>query len=222
MNIHSTFCFIRGRKASGANRRPLNRAPCVRRGLLAGSVAGLLLWSVGVASAAEGLIPEAVVGPAPPFHLRDPEGRLYHLQAFRGRPLIVNFWASWCTPCRRELPSMNRAWAELKPQGVAMLAINLGEEAEAVKGFLAEFPIDFPVLLDPRGNIGQRWRVRGLPTTFVLNGRGEIVYRATGERAWDDPDLLRQVLALRFPETGRPGAGETGPDPARERARTDD
>jgi len=185
-------------------------------------MAGLLLWSVGVSSAAEGLTPEAVVRPAPPFHLQDPEGRRHHLQAYRGRPLIVNFWASWCTPCRRELPSMNRAWAELKPRGVAMLAINLGEDVEAVKGFLAEFPIDFPVLLDPRGNIGQRWRVRGLPTTFVLNGRGEIVYRATGERAWDDPDLLRQVMALRLPETGKPAPGMTEPVPGHERERTAD
>lgn len=77
-----------------------------------------------------------------------------------------------------------------------MLAINLGDDAEAVKEFLYDFPIDFPVLLDHRGRISQRWQVRGLPTTLVLNQRGEIVYRAVGEREWDDAVLLHQLQTL--------------------------
>ena len=91
---------------------------------------------------------------------------------------------------------MNQAWTVLEPSGVAMLAVNLGEDPEAVNAFLADHAIAFPVLLDRRGNFAQRWRVEGLPTTFVLNARGEIVYRAVGKRAWDDEALLRQVQAL--------------------------
>ena len=78
-----------------------------------------------------------------------------------------------------------------------MLAINLGEEAEAVSAFLKDFPIDFPVLLDARGIYSQRWQVRALPSTFVLNPRGEIVYRVQGERMWDGQALLDQVRSLR-------------------------
>ncbi|MET0089720.1 MAG: SCO family protein [Candidatus Thiodiazotropha sp.] len=155
-----------------------------------------LLFGMGVSAAEEGLTPEPWPSPAPPFHLQDLQERYHHLQDYRGRVVIVNFWASWCRPCRQELPSMNRAWAALEPSGVAMLAINLGEEAEAVNAFLADYPIAFPVLLDRRGNFAQRWRVQGLPTTFVLNARGEIVYQAVGEREWDDETLLRQVQAL--------------------------
>ncbi|MBT3054365.1 MAG: TlpA family protein disulfide reductase [Candidatus Thiodiazotropha sp. (ex Codakia orbicularis)] len=132
----------------------------------------------------------------PTFRLHDLEGRNHQLLDYRGRVLIVNFWASWCVPCRRELPSMNRAWTALRPKGIAMLAINLGDDAEAVKEFLYDFPIDFPVLLDHRGRISQRWQVRGLPTTLVLNQRGEIVYRAVGEREWDDAVLLHQLQTL--------------------------
>ncbi|MEW8187236.1 MAG: TlpA disulfide reductase family protein [Candidatus Thiodiazotropha endolucinida] len=148
------------------------------------------------ASAAEGLLAAVRPLPAPTFRLRDLEGRNHQLLDYRGSVLIVNFWASWCVPCRRELPSMNRAWTALKPKGIAMLAINLGDDAEAVKEFLNDFPIDFPVLLDHRGRISQRWQVRGLPTTLVLNRRGEIVYRAVGEREWDDAALLHQLQTL--------------------------
>ncbi|MET0052771.1 MAG: TlpA disulfide reductase family protein [Candidatus Thiodiazotropha sp.] len=184
MNIHSMLCRI-----------------C----LLGCLTALLLLSGIGIAAAEEQLSPEPWPSPAPPFHLQDLQGRYQHLQDYRGRVVIVNFWASWCGPCREELPSLNRAWAALEPRGVAMLAINLGEEAEAVNAFLADFPIAFPVLLDRRGTFAQRWRVQGLPTTFVLNPRGEIVYRVVGERAWDDATLLRQVEAL-LPRVATPAA----------------
>jgi peroxiredoxin len=140
--------------------------------------------------------PEVNLVVAPPFDLLDPQGKHHQLKDYRGRVVIVNFWASWCVPCRRELPSMNRAWAKLKPKGVVMLAINLGEEVEAVQAFLKDFPIDFPVLLDRQGRTSQEWRVRGLPTTFVLNPQGEIAYREIGEREWDAAALLHKVLTL--------------------------
>ncbi len=147
-------------------------------------------------SADDGVLPEVSPTPAPPFSLHDPQGGRHQLQDYRGRVVIVNFWASWCVPCRRELPSMNRAWAELSTKGITMLAINLGDEVTAVKDFLSDFPIDFPVLLDQQGRTSQEWQVRGLPTTFVLNPQGEIVYRVVGEREWDDVVLLRKVKAL--------------------------
>jgi peroxiredoxin len=157
----------------------------------------LLCPAVGSSQTVQGeLFPEPLLRQAPPFHLQDLQGGYHHLQDYRGRVVIVNVWASWCLPCRQELPSMNRAWATLKPLGIAMLAVNLGEEPNAVSAFLADYPIEFPVLLDRRGDLVQRWQVRGLPTTFVLNVRGEVVYRAVGEQAWDDEILLRQLRAL--------------------------
>jgi peroxiredoxin len=131
---------------------------------------------------------------APEFHLQDLDGRSHYLSDFKGRVLIANFWASWCAPCREELPSMNRAWSTLKHEAVVMLAINVGEERQAVEAFVEDYPIDFRVLLDSDGEIGRRWGVRGLPTTFIIDPRGEIVYRVVGERNWDDLTLPRHVF----------------------------
>lgn len=178
MNIHSILCQS-------------NLLRLTKTGLI-----GLLLIFASPPRAEELLVPEPWPAPAPPFHLQDLEGDYRHLGDFRGRVLVVNFWASWCQPCRQELPSMNRASAVLEQDEVAMLAVNLGEEPEAVEAFLNDFPIDFPVLIDQRGIYSQRWGVRALPTTFVLNPRGEIVYRILGEKVWDDPSLLAQVRQL--------------------------
>lgn len=136
--------------------------------------------------------------PAPPYHLQDNNGHDHNSWELRDKVAIVNFWATWCTPCRKELPSLNRAWKVLKLEGVTMLAINVGEEVEAVNAFLKDYPIHFPVLLDERGNISQRWRVSGLPTTFVVNSNGDIVARATGPRTWDNKDLLNDIRRLQL------------------------
>jgi peroxiredoxin len=161
---------------------------------------GLFIFCLGYtdwASARPAISAVPWLEPAPPFHLQDLDGVFHHLTDFRGRVLIVNFWASWCSPCREELPSMNRAWAELRDEGVAMLAINLGEDREAVSAFTKDFPIDFNVLLDSRGNIGMRWQVTSMPTTFVVSPRGEIVYRIMGSREWDSDQLLQLVRDLK-------------------------
>jgi thiol-disulfide isomerase/thioredoxin len=157
----------------------------------------IVAWiSINPLMADQSLQPLPLPRLAPPFHLPDLQGHFHHLSDFRDRVMIVNFWASWCTPCRKELPSMNRAWARLDGESVVMLAINVGEERAAVEAFVQDFPIDFLVLLDDLGNLSQRWQVRGLPTSFVLNGRGEMVYQLVGEKQWDDEDLLRQVREL--------------------------
>ncbi|MCU7851426.1 MAG: TlpA family protein disulfide reductase [Candidatus Thiodiazotropha sp. (ex Monitilora ramsayi)] len=148
------------------------------------------------ACASDRMTPIPRPAPVPPFHLRDLNGTFHHLSDYRGRVVIINFWASWCGPCREELPSLNRAWAALKEEGIAMLAINVGEDKAAVEAFTEDYPIDFPVLQDSHGNISQRWRVRGLPATFVINQRGEAVYQVIGDREWDDSALLQQVREL--------------------------
>lgn len=91
---------------------------------------------------------------------------------------------------------MNRAWARLQKAGVMMLAVNVGESEDVIFPFMADYPIEFPVLLDQDGEIINRWPVRGLPTTFVIDPAGRLVYQAIGGREWDDPELLDLVRAL--------------------------
>ena len=135
--------------------------------------------------------------PAPDFMLEDTEGRLHHLSDYRGRTVIVNFWATWCPPCREEIPSMNRAWHKLSGDGVVFLAINMGEDEDTIFIFTADYPADFPLLLDRTGEVIAQWPVKGLPTTYIVAPDGTIAYRAIGGRAWDDPSFLELIRGLR-------------------------
>ncbi len=134
---------------------------------------------------------------APELALEQYEGEPTRLADYRGVPVIVSFWATWCPPCREELPSMNRAWRKIREQGVMMLAVNVAEDEETIFAFLAEYPIEFPVLMDVDGKTVGSWPVKGLPTTFVVDPDGNMVYRVIGGRDWDDDELLAKVLALR-------------------------
>ena len=125
------------------------------------------------------------------------DGNTHTLARYRGKPVIVNFWASWCPSCRKEMPSMNRAWEKIRDEGIEMIAINVAEDRESVDLFIQAVAVDFPVLLDADSKTAEAWPVRGLPMTFVLDPKGKLVFRAIGSREWDDDALLDKVRALR-------------------------
>lgn len=135
--------------------------------------------------------------PAPDFELSDDSGEIYSLASFRGKPVIINFWATWCPPCREELPSMNRAWDKIKNEGIEMIAVNVGEDEDTIFSFMGEYPINFRVLLDQDAEVSSTWPIKGLPTTFVIDKEGRLAYRAIGGREWDDDKLLDMVRALK-------------------------
>jgi len=135
--------------------------------------------------------------PAPDFSLVDMDGVTHRLSDYRGRVVVVNFWATWCPPCREEMPAMERAWQQLRKQDVMMLAINVGEDEDTIFEFGASYPVEFPLLLDTTSAVISAWPVRGLPTTFVVDPAGRLVYRAIGGREWDAPELVRQIVGLK-------------------------
>lgn len=134
---------------------------------------------------------------APDFALEDTEGKLHRLSDYRGQTVIINFWTTWCPPCREEIPSMNRAWRVLRKEGVVILAVNVGEDADTIFVFSADYPADFPLLLDRDGAVIADWPVRGLPTTYVVAPDGTIAYRAIGGREWDEAGFMEQIRRLR-------------------------
>ena len=161
------------------------------------ALVALLLTLTGGTHAAGTLTPITGNVPAPDFSLQDTDGKTHRLSDYRGKPVIINFWATWCPPCREELPSMNRAWHLLKQEGIAMLAINVGEDEDTIFVFSADYPTDFSILMDKSGEVIEQWPVKGLPTTYVIAPDGTIAYRAIGSREWDDKALLDMVRALK-------------------------
>jgi peroxiredoxin len=156
-----------------------------------------LLLLCGLAAADQTLTPVPGSPPAPDFTLPDTGGKLHRLSDYRGRPVIINFWATWCPPCREEIPSMNRAWRSLRESGVAMLAINVGEDEDSIFVFTADYPAEFPLLLDRSGEVIKQWPVKGLPTSYVIAPDGTLAYRAIGGREWDDEKLLEMIRRLK-------------------------
>jgi len=131
--------------------------------------------------------------PAHPFKLRDLDDKWVTLADMKGKTVIINFWATWCPPCRRELPSMQRTYAKYKDRGLVILGINVGESWYTIAPFLSPFNIQFPILLDTDSSVMNTWKAVGLPTSYVINKEGVVTHRITGGRDWDDP-VFRQDL----------------------------
>jgi len=156
----------------------------------------VMLCLSGAVQSAQTLTPLPGNVPAPDFTLPDTDGKLHRLSDYAGKTVIINFWATWCPPCREEIPSMNRAWQQLRKEEVVLLAINVGEDEDTIFVFSADYPADFPLLMDQSGEVIAQWPVKGMPTTYVIAPDGSLAYRAIGGRAWDDNTLLDAVRAL--------------------------
>lgn len=140
-------------------------------------------------------VPEVV--PAPEFALADMDGGMHRLADYRGKLVVLNFWATWCPPCRREMPAMQRAWEKVRDEDIVILAVNVGEDSDTVFLFTADYPVEFPLLLDRQAEVIERYGVTGLPTTYIIDPRGRITHRTIGTREWDDPALLETLRKLR-------------------------
>jgi peroxiredoxin len=136
---------------------------------------------------------------APDFTLPGEDGKTYRLSDYRGKVVVLNFWATWCPPCRYEMPSMERAHKKVQGEKIVLLAINVGENEDRVFEFTGQYPVTFPLLLDTEGAVIRKYPVIGLPTTFVVDPRGIVTYRAIGGRDWDDEILLAQLRKLLKP-----------------------
>jgi peroxiredoxin len=161
------------------------------------ALAGPLRVSAAAPADDEGLTPMPDRPSAPAFDLKDPQDRPQRLADYRGKTVILNFWATWCPPCREEMPSMQRAHEAVSGDGIALVAINVGEDAETIREFLDSYPVEFPLPMDLDSSVVQSYPVKGLPTTFVIDPDGRLAYVATGGREWDDPKILEQVRSLK-------------------------
>lgn len=148
---------------------------------------------------AQTLTPLDVPFAAPDFALKGEDDKTYRLADYRGKVVVLNFWATWCPPCRYEMPSMERAHQKTIGEDIAILAVNVGEDETTVFAFTGQYPVSFPLPLDRDGSVIAKYPVIGLPTTFIIDPRGNVTHRAIGGREWDDDRLLGQLRKLLKP-----------------------
>lgn len=142
---------------------------------------GLLIWGMLNKEPITGLSGITMVNrPAPDFTLTTFEGTAISLEDLRGKPVVINFWASWCPPCRIEAPLIERTWREYKNRGLIFLGVNIQDRKEDALNYIREFDITYPNGPDPTGEISIDYGVSGLPVTFFVSSKGEIVRRWVG------------------------------------------
>lgn len=118
------------------------------------------------------------------FSLPAPNGTRHRLDEYLGNYILVNFWATWCSPCIRELPSMQRIYKDMQGRGFEIIAIHVGPETPDLLALLERFAVSFTVLIDAGLEL-ENWNVTGLPASFLLDPEGRVIYRAVGAVDWD-------------------------------------
>ncbi len=122
------------------------------------------------------------------FEVPTPAGGLLKLSDYRGKVVFLNFWATWCPPCKEEMPALERLHRRFGPKGLAVLAISTDPDgASVVVPFVKQNALTFPVALDPRGEVTALYGVRALPATIIIDRQGNLALIALGPRGWDDP-----------------------------------
>lgn len=159
-----------------------------------------LLCLFSVAQAAEMTPPQGLLKldgrPAPTLQLSDMDGKSVNLAALKGRWVLVHFWASWCGPCRREMPTLPKLIEAFPPERLTVLLVNTAESDDAVFSFLASVSPDLTTYMDRDGQVTERWQPRGLPSTFFVDPQGRLRYQALGGRDWGSVAYLGFVRGL--------------------------
>jgi thiol-disulfide isomerase/thioredoxin len=131
-----------------------------------------------------------------PLALMDINNNSVDLQSYKGKVVLVNFWASWCPPCVHEMPSMARLKSHYAKRDFEILAVNLGEQKEQVVAFLKEHPVNFPVLLDSDALAVKQWNVFAYPSSYLIDKKGKIQFALFGGTEWDDKQYLDKIEIL--------------------------
>lgn len=155
----------------------------------------VLVFLAGAGSAASAMYYGPEPGNhAPLFTLKDIQGTNVSLSDFKGKVVLINFWATWCGPCKAEMPSLNNLHKALKDKGFAVLAISTDSSEKPVRSFVTERGISFPVLMDKDRTVySDKYAVIGLPMSFLIDKNGVVVGRVVGEVVWDSPEMKNKI-----------------------------
>lgn len=140
------------------------------------------------------------IGNAADFNLPDIDGETHKLSAERGHWVFLHFWASWCGPCRKEMPQIQILSQRFSDDELSIMMINTAEDEDTIFSFLASIDVEVNPLLDRDGTVTEVWKPRGLPTTFLIDPDGKVRYQAIGGREWSNPvyiDFLTRITTYK-------------------------
>jgi thiol-disulfide isomerase/thioredoxin len=170
--------------------------PSLARSLVAVTLVVTALASTPVQSAQ---LSDWTGGATPPLVLRDLDGREVRLDAYRGRTVIVNFWATWCAPCVAEMPSIMLLREKYAKQGLEVIGVNLQENVARIRPFLAQHDIDFTVVRDHDGSARATWGVSVYPSSFVIGPDQKVAFVVVGEADWSGPPIEPRIRSILIP-----------------------
>lgn len=134
-------------------------------------------------------------GAAPEFRLANRAGGEMTLSGLRGQVVMINFWASWCGPCRQEFPALDQIYAKYKPMGFTLVAINVESEKSDAERFLGQQKVSFPILFDPDNQVSGSYGVRAMPTTVLVDRQGRLRWSHMAYKPGDEAKYIEQVRA---------------------------
>lgn len=135
-------------------------------------------------------------GPAPQFTLSTFDGKKVSLKDFKGQVVMINFWASWCGPCRQEMPILNELYKKYKKVGFTLLGINLDEDMADAEAFIKKTPVNFPILHDPEGKVADLYKNQAMPSSYFIDSKGNLSYLHQGYRPGEEKDYEKAILKL--------------------------
>ncbi len=139
---------------------------------------------------------EVIQGKAPDFTLKSQSGDNLKLSELRGKVVLINFWASWCGPCRQEMPALDQLYQRYRSLDFTVLGVNVEENADAAKALLKDIPVTFPILFDSANNVSKLYKVSGMPSTILVDRDGNMRYLYMGYQRGYEQEYQNQVRAL--------------------------
>jgi len=165
-------------------------------------ILSVILWLIAAPAFADDRLAPLKVGRvapgtvAAPFDLKSLDGLPVQLAQLKGKVVVVNFWATWCGPCKEEMPAFERLRQQLDSERFALLTITTDLQREGIKHFLTNLHVQLPVLFDEDQDVSHAYLVRALPTTVFIDQQGTLIGRAVGPREWDAPTAVRALQSL--------------------------
>jgi peroxiredoxin len=133
---------------------------------------------------------------APAFTLQSVDGKTVTLAQFKGDVVMINFWASWCGPCRQEMPLLDDIYKQYKDMGFVLIGVNVEPDAHNANAWLAKTPVSYPILSDPKSAVSQLYQVQAMPTTVIIDRQGVVRYMHNGYLPGDENQYMNSIRAL--------------------------